>query len=614
MKPEGGFSDEQKEYLAGFTYGAELARALRGLPVLSGGGARSSGTQLQLGPAGQGSPSVPAGPERIHWEAQQRVLDSGGKLAPEERAKREKNPLDMWDELAQRASRGEFPKGTDVFLTKFHGLFYVAPAQNAYMCRLRIPGGELTAEQLAGVAELADRYGGGYLDVTTRANLQIRQIAAEHAMQVLYGLRDLGIINLGAGGDNIRNVTCSPLSGIDPQELIETLPYARRMHHYILNHRAMYGLPRKFNIAFDGGGRIASLEDTNDIGFQAVQVPEALASEKLPAGVYFRLRLGGITGHGDFARDTAVVVPPDEAVELAGVIVRVFIRHGDRTDRKKARLKYLLDAWGFDRFLEEVEKEWGRPLLRTKQPLPGRGVTEHRTAHIGAHRQKQPDKWYLGVVLPVGRMTADQARHLAAIARRYGDGKLRLTVWQNLLLTGIDTNDLATVQGEVEACGLHHRATHPRAGLVACTGNAGCKYAGANTKKHALQIAEYLEQRIDLDVPINIHLTGCHHSCAQHYIGDIGLIATGVEVGDDVVEGYHLLVGGGWGERQGIGRVLLENIPAQQVPETVWRLVAAYLEHRQGMEEGFAEFAKRCSDEQLRAWIRQAVQHAATLA
>ncbi|GIW96722.1 MAG: ferredoxin--nitrite reductase [Pirellulaceae bacterium] len=614
MKPEGGFSEEQKEYLAGFTYGAELARALRGLPILSGSCAPATGTQIQLGPAAEAAPSLPAGPERIHWEAQQRVLDSGGKLSAEERAKRDKNPLDMWDEMAERAARGEFPKGTDVFLTKFHGLFYVAPAQNAYMCRLRIPGGELTAEQLAGLADLADRCGGGYLDVTTRANLQIREIAAEQAMQVLYGLRELGIINLGAGGDNVRNVTCSPLSGIDPDELLETLPYARRMHHYLLNHRELYGLPRKFNIAFDGGGRIASLEDTNDIGFQAVRVPDAAADDTLPAGIYFRLTLGGITGHRDFARDTGVVVSPDEAVELAGAILRVFIRHGDRTDRKKARLKYLLDAWGFDRFLEEVEQEWGRPLRRLKQPLPPRRGTEDRTAHVGAHRQAQPEKWYVGLVLPVGRITSEQARQVASIARRYGDGKLRLTVWQNLLITGIDTAHLAAVQAEVEACGLHHRATHPRAGLVACTGNAGCKYAGANTKLHALQIADYLEQRLDLDTPINIHVTGCHHSCAQHYIGDIGLIATGVEVGDDVVEGYHLHVGGGWGDRQGIGRVLLESVPAQEVPEFVCRLLSAYLEHRQGPHELFVDFAKRCSDEQLRGWVSQPAQQPLALA
>src|SRR5438270_4031083 len=167
---------------------------------------------------------------------------------------------------------GRFPKGTDVFLMKFQGMFYVAPAQDSFMCRLRFPGGICSSTQLRGVADLAERFGGGNADVTTRANLQIRQIGPKHTADVLMGLHDLGIINRGAGADNIRNVTASPTAGIDPQELIDTRPLARAMNHYILNHREMYGLPRKFNIAFDGGGTISTLEDTNDIGFAAVRI------------------------------------------------------------------------------------------------------------------------------------------------------------------------------------------------------------------------------------------------------------------------------------------------------------------------------------------------------
>src|SRR5207248_3501262 len=183
--------------------------------------------------------------------------------------------------------------GTDLFLMKFQGLFYVAPAQDAFMCRLRFPGGICSATQLRGVADLAENFGGGSVDVTTRANLQIRQIGPKNTVDVLMGLNDLGIINRGAGADNIRNITASPTAGIDPNELIDTRPLARAMHHYILNHREMYGLPRKFNIACDGGGSISTLEDTNDIGFVAVRVGEG---ESVEPGVYFRLQLGGITG------------------------------------------------------------------------------------------------------------------------------------------------------------------------------------------------------------------------------------------------------------------------------------------------------------------------------
>src|SRR5262249_42191146 len=205
--------------------------------------------------------------------------------------------------------------------TKFHGLFYVAPAQNAFMCRLRIPNGILNAYQLRGLADLAERCGGGYADVTTRANLQIREIAPKNAPALLTGLQELGLTARGSGADNIRNITGSPTAGIDPQELIDTRPFARAMHHHILNHRELYGLPRKFNIAFDGGGMIAVLEDTNDIGFAAVTVREGFGHA---AGVYFRLQLGGITGHGDFARETGVIVAPDECIAVATALVRVF--------------------------------------------------------------------------------------------------------------------------------------------------------------------------------------------------------------------------------------------------------------------------------------------------
>jgi ferredoxin-nitrite reductase len=194
------------------------------------------------------------------------------------------------------------------------------------MCRLRIPNGILNAWQMRGLADAADSFGGGYADVTTRANLQVREIPANHAVDLLLAVQALGLTSRGSGADNIRNITGSPTAGIDPQELIDTRPLCSAMHHYILNHREMYGLPRKFNIAFDGGGRIPVLEDTNDIGFVAARVAD---------GIYFRLQLGGITGHQDFAHETGVLLKPEECVKVAGAVVRAFIAHGDRSNRPR---------------------------------------------------------------------------------------------------------------------------------------------------------------------------------------------------------------------------------------------------------------------------------------
>ena len=281
----GDFSPEQKRYLEGFVSGLNAARATRGaLP---------------------GAKSEPVGPDAIHIRAQDRVTAGGGKLADQEKFKREQHPFDAYERLKEQAEKNEPPKPADNFRWRYYGLFYVAPAQNSYMCRLRIPNGILKHWQFAGLADLAERCAGPYAHVTTRANLQIREIEPKHAIEVVEGVESLGLSSRGSGADNIRNVTGTPTAGIDPQELIDTRPYARAWHFHILNDRALYGLPRKFNVGFDGGGLIPVLEDTNDIGFQAVAVKEGFGVE---AGVWFKLALGGITGHRDFARDTGVIV------------------------------------------------------------------------------------------------------------------------------------------------------------------------------------------------------------------------------------------------------------------------------------------------------------------
>ena len=423
-----------------------------------------------------------------------------------------------------------------------------------------------SAAQFAGVADLAERYGGGYAHVTTRANLQIREIGADNAVAMVEAIQDLGLCSRGSGADNIRNVTGTPTAGIDPQELIDTRPYAREWHFHILNDRSLYGLPRKFNVAFDGAGVIPALEDTNDIGFQAVAVKDRVGLEP---GVWFRLCLGGLTGHKDFARDTGVIVKPADACKVADAVVRAFIDHGNRTDRTKARLKYVLDAMGVDKFLGLVEEKLGRKLDRA---VPGATMVRppsDRTAHIGIHAQKQDGLHWIGVVVPVGYMAAAQIRGIAGIASEMGDGDIRLTVWQNLLISGVPAKKLKAAQAKIEELGLAIEANPIRSGLVACTGNTGCKFAASDTKRHAEDIARWCETRVSLDTPVNIHLTGCHHSCAQHFISEIGLLACKVQESDDgdPAEGYHVLIGGGFGPQAALGRELYRDVKPPMRPE-----------------------------------------------
>jgi ferredoxin-nitrite reductase len=573
----GELTAEQKLYLEGFTSGLQAGRSARGGNAANGAAA----------PGGE-----PVGPDAVHIKAQDRFVKAGKKLSDPEKFKRELHPFDGYERLKAQAAANEAPKPDDNFRWRFFGLFYCAPTQKAYMCRLRIPNGILKHWQLAGLADLAETYAGGYAHVTTRANLQMREIEPRNAVALVEAIQDLGLCSRGSGADNIRNVTGTPSAGIDPQELIDTRPHAREWHFHILNDRTLYGIPRKFNVGFDGAGTIAVLEDTNDIGFQAVEVKDGF---RVDAGVWFKLMLGGITGHKDFAHATGVIVKPAEATAVADAVVRVFIDHGDRTDRAKARLKYVLDAMGLERFLALTEEKLGRKLTRVPQEAVLPRPAFDRTAHIGVHAQKQPGLNWIGVSLNVGRLAPRQMRGLAKIAQDLGDGDVRLTVWQNLLISGVPDDKVALARAAIDALGLSTDATSVRAGLVACTGNAGCKFAASDTKRHAEEIARWCDTRVALDSPINIHLTGCHHSCAQHYIGDIGLIACKVATSDDgdQVEGYHILVGGGFGPDAGLGRELLRDVKAEDAPRVIERLLKTYLAHRTSREEPFFAFTRR---------------------
>jgi ferredoxin-nitrite reductase len=588
----GDFEPEQKRYLEGFMAGLQIAKTAR--PAAGNGAAAP--------------PPEPIGPDAAALRAQDRVVKAGGKLSDPEKFKRELHPFDGYEKLKEQAAKNEAPKADDNFRWRFFGLFYCAPTQKAFMCRLRIPNGILAHWQLAGLADLAERYAGGYSHVTTRANLQMREVEPKNATAMLEAIQDLGLCSRGSGADNIRNVTGTPTAGIDPQELLDTRPYAREWHFHILNDRSLYGIPRKFNVGYDGGGRIAVLEDTNDIGFQAVDVKDGFGVEP---GIWFRLLLGGITGHQDFARDTGVVVRPDEATKVADAVVRVFIDNGDRTNRAKARLKYVLDAWGFEKFVAAMEDKLSRKLQRVPAEAIAPRPVFDRAAHIGAHPQKQEGLCWLGVVLPVGKLTAAQMRGLAKIAADYGDGDIRLTVWQNLLLSGIPAARVAAAEAAIAALGLSTKATSIRAGLVACTGNAGCRLAMSDTKRHAEDIAQWCEARVQLDHPLNIHLTGCPNSCAQHYIGDIGLLGTKIQVSEDgdQVEGYHICVGGGFGPDAVCGREIYRDVKADEAPKTVERMLKAYLAQRASADENFLAFTRRHDVDALKfLFAREAVE------
>jgi len=588
LTPTGEFTREQKEYLAGFMAGV----AQRSLFPL-------------VGTTPEGKLTAEPAEETVYGTPL-------SELCKQERWKHEEDPLNIWEKLLVHADQDKLPDEADTFRFRYQGLFSVAPAQNAFMLRCRIPAGELTASQLRGLADIADEFGNGKAAITTRSNLQLREIAPRHLVNVLTRLQSLGLTSRGSGVDNVRNITASPTAGFDPQELIDTRPFAHALHHYILNHRDLYGLPRKFNVAFEGGGSVDTVADTNDLGFMAVKVGQASSlspasgenGDRLEAcptivpGIYFRVELAGITGHKQLARDAGILIKPSEVVAVAVAMMRVYIEHGDRTDRKKARLKYLIDKWGAEKFLEETQSKLAFPLLKYPLALCEPRPPAIRHGHIGIYRQKQRNKNYIGVVIPVGVMTAKQMRRLSDLAANYGSGQLRLTPWQNLLLPDVPDGFVETVKRQLVRLGFHYESTNIAGGLVACTGNTGCKWAATDTKGQAVALAAHLDRRVSLDQPINLHLTGCPNSCAQHYIGDIGLQGVKVNACGSTVEGYNVVFGGGYGADAAIAKEVFKGISFAEVPNLLERVLQTYLNRRQG-NESFAAFTRRHEVRQL---------------
>ncbi|PTY02433.1 NirA family protein [Opitutaceae bacterium EW11] len=591
-----GFSSEQKQYLEGFF------AALAQLPPFVGVNAAGQLTASPSPGAQNLAAPAPAAPQ------EETVFGTPlSELCKPERWKYDENPLDIWDKLVAHAEADRFPDEADTFRFKFHGLFYVAPTQDSFMIRLRIPAGELTAEQLRGVAEIAE-WGGNYAHITTRANLQVREFRPRDIVRVLVRLQELGLTSRGSGADNIRNITASPNSGFDPDELIDVRPYAKALHHYILNHRDLYGLPRKFNVAFDSGGTLSAAADTNDIGFMAVRVTAA-AAEKAPAGtvrpepgVYFRVHLGGITGHQDFARDAGLLLKPSEVVAVAAAMIRVFSENADRTNRKKARLKYLLEKWGPDKFVAESERKLAFPCMRFPADAcePRRPFIKH--GWVGAYKQAQKGFTSLGVGVPVGRLTPKQMRMLADVATNYGKGELRLTVWQSVLIPHVPDAFVETAKRSLQRMGFVTEPSSATSGIVACTGNFGCKYAAADTKGHAVALAKALaKHRVEVEHPVNIHFTGCPHSCAQHYCGDIGFVGAKLADGS---EGYHVVLGGGMGEEQGIAREVFRGVRADEVSPLVEKILGAYNANKHPGET-FVGWSRRHTVGQLQEMLSQ---------
>jgi ferredoxin-nitrite reductase len=257
-----------------------------------------------------------------------------------------------------------------------------------------------------------------------------------------------------------------------------------------------------------------------------------------------------------------------------------------------------VDKWGIDKFIAETEKRLAFPLLRvSSEECEPRNVVD-RAGHTGVHPQSQQGLHYIGVSVPVGRLPVSQMRAVADIAEEFGSGALRLTVWQNLILPNIPAERIDLAVECLHAAGLESTAGGVLRGTVACTGNRGCRYAATDTKAHAVELANLLDARFKIDQPVNLHVTGCPHSCAQHYVGDIGLLGTKIKG----KEGYQVVVGGGSDQDQGLAREIIPSVAYSDLPPMLESLFAAYVEQR-SPDESFLEFSRRHSIPELQSFL-----------
>ena len=467
------------------------------------------------------------------------------------------------------------------------GIFYPTPTHDGAMARIRVPAGRLNSQQIRDIAQITDDLTTGYIQITTRANLQIREIQPQDTDELLTRLRKTGLHPEGPGADNPRNLTANPTSGIDPHELIDTSTWCIELEKTLTSDPVYNSIPGKFNLAIDSGGQASVMEDSNDLSAHAVEVFD----DNVQKVIRFRISLGGASED----KDLGIFVTPKNLSGVLLAAIRVHNRLRDKNNRLRARAKYLWESYSKEEILRELQAELPRYVRIEKTDVErsihfsSRDLPEHPQA--GIFEQKQLGLHYIGVAIPVGQISSRQLKTIARLSDEFGSGHIRLTVWQNLILPDIPTQFLESVKEQLIEVGLHWQQSNLRSGIIACKGSQHCPYAKADTKAHALELGDYLDERLSIDQPINIHFTGCPFSCAQHYVGDIGLLAS--KPTEDDTPTYHIFVGGGFGRKRSLGRKISDTpIPFPNLKATIFHLLYNWLINRNARET-FQEFSNR---------------------
>jgi ferredoxin-nitrite reductase len=484
-----------------------------------------------------------------------------------EALKSERDGLDVTEDLVRFAREGwRTIADDDKERLKWVGVFQRKPTPGHFMMRIRMANGILTAAQARLLGQITKATGRNIADVTTRQQIQLRWVTIEEVPAVIARLEEAGLSSLQTGMDNIRGIVGCPATGLTPRELFDTAPIAAAFQQIFLGNKAFTNLPRKFNVTITGCLEHCTPGETQDIS-----MTPAVATRDGQEVAGLNVAVGGKQGSGGprFATALDAFVRPEEAAEVCAAIALIFRDHGPREARSKARLAFLVDEWGGPRFRRELEARLDRAL-----PPAGCDARAAKTTdHIGIFRQREPGLNYVGLKTPVGRVRGDQLVELARLAERYGRGELRLTPSQNVLIPHIPDALVGELTREQLLRELPYNPTEIQRGLVSCTGTDFCNLALIDTKTRALALAREFESRIEASRPLTVRWSGCPASCGNHHTADVGLQGCKVKVNGKIVDGVHVFVGGRGGLEPRAGEKVFADVPCDELPEVLDRLI-----------------------------------------
>ncbi|WP_263375270.1 nitrite/sulfite reductase [Granulicella aggregans] len=534
------------------------------------------------------------------------------KAQKSERLKLAKNPWDAWDEVRQFAKEGRdsvLPEWTGLYF-KWWGVYTQGDglgvtggtagegkASEYFMMRIGMPNGMLTSNQLRVIAELTKKYARNLADITTRQNIQLHWLTIEALPEVVDALTAVGLSPKGACGDVVRNVTGCPLAGLHHHELVDASPLALEIAHKLTANPEFYNLPRKFKISVTGCPEWCSYPEINDVALTAIQRGDEIG---------YTLRVGGgLSTEPHMAVRIPAFIKQAEAYNVVEAVVRIFREQQDlRENRTRARIKYLFmrHGWTAESMLEAIEEKLGYKLdaaPATDEHL----LDDIYRDHIGITSQRQPGLSSVGASVLNGRLSGDQLAKLAELSDKYGNGQLRATIMQNILLVNVPDRETAALVIELNSLGLHVDVSAFWRGAIACTGTEFCKLAIAETKGFSKWLVSEMEDRLPgFDQQIKLHVTGCTNSCGQHWIADIGLEGKKIKKDGQTVDAFYFCVGGAVGKYARPARALGYRAAADEVPAAIERMLRAYLLARTEGEDLRAYFA-RTDDDSLRAQL-----------